>query len=314
MILRPTDFLNLRLATYKTLIRPDCGARDPKMFSVSTTGIFVNGADAGNYLNMGNPDLRNADVWNYEIQTQFHGNDIGQFSIDAFYKDIDGFVQATNGIELSGANTVNSLGINWSTYPTKYPFDRNSYYNLYTYFNLPKSTRMWGFEIEHEASFRYLPGFLKNIVLNYNLTFLRSETWGLDVTQIANTAAMDSMIYKKQALNDMPRFLANVSLGYDIDGCSLRISYFYQGEYPVDNVFFYGCPINENRFSRLDIAVKQQLLRNVSIVLNANNLTNAKQDASCKASFGAYPTSAPWQPFMTYRYGMNFSFGVRLDL
>jgi TonB-dependent receptor len=309
MILRPTDFLAVRLATYKTLIRPDCAARVPKIFRLSAPG--------GNpgYLNMGNPDLKNADVWNYELQTEFHGNDIGQFSIDAFYKDIDGFVQATNGIQPSSANTVNSLGINWNSYPITFPFRKTDRYYLYTYFNSSKPTRIWGFEIEHEANFRYLPGILKNIVLNYNLTFLRSETWGLDIMQIATTTAMDSIIYKKQSLDDMPRFFANVNLGYDIDGFSVRISYFYQGDYSVDNVYYYGFQIKENKFSRLDIAVKQQVLRNVSIVLNANNLTNSKEDASYqRPPTGVPPTSAPWTPFMAYRYGVNFDFGIGIDL
>ena len=44
---------------------------------------------------------------------------------------------------------------------------------------------------------------------------------------------MDVISYKKQRLSDMPEFLANVILGYDINGFSFRISYFYQGEYPI---------------------------------------------------------------------------------
>ncbi|MGA9292624.1 MAG: carboxypeptidase-like regulatory domain-containing protein, partial [Ignavibacteriaceae bacterium] len=232
MILKPANFLTVCLAAYKTLIRPDAGTRIPKIFS------------SGNILDMGNPDLANANVWNYELQTQFYGNDIGQFSINAFYKNIDGLVQSTNGIQFFGSNTIDSLGIHWSSYPIQYPFSKNSSYLLYTNFNSQKPTRIWGFEVEHRASFRYLPGLLKNIVLNYNLTLLRSETWTLDVTQIETSQTLDVLSYKKQKLSDMPEFLANVNLGYDIDGFSIRISYFYQGEYSVDNYF--EIPLNEN--------------------------------------------------------------------
>ena len=116
------------------------------------------GGSGGNYLNMGNPDLKNADVWNYEFQTQFYGNDIGQFSINAFYKNIEGMVQETNGIRLFGANTLDSLGINFSSYPIQYPFNRNFSYYLFTYFNSPKPTRIWGFEIEHQVKFQISPG------------------------------------------------------------------------------------------------------------------------------------------------------------
>ena len=308
MILKPANFLNIRLATYKTLIRPDAYARRPNIFS---TVLPPGNNSIGNYLNMGNPGLENADVWNYEFQIQFYGNDIGQFSINAFYKNIDGLVQATNGIQLFGANTIDSLGINWSSYPVKYPFNKNDTYKLYTYFNSPKPTRIWGFEVEHQANFRYLPEPLKNIVLNYNLTFLRSETWTLNVTQIETSQAIDVISYKKQRLSDMPEFLANVNLGYDIDGFSFRISYFYQGEYPID--YYHGLQMKENKFSRLDIAARQKLFGNISVILGLNNITNSEEEASNEPLAFFYGTGSPWQTAQDYRLGMNFDFGVRVD-
>ncbi len=315
MILEPTDFLTLRLAAYKTLIRPDCNARMPKFFSIAVQGSTQNGADAGNYLSMGNPDLKNADVWNYELQTQFSGNGIGQLSIHAFYKDIEGMVQETNGIQLSGAAPLDSLGINWSSYPVHYPFNKNSYYNVFTYFNSPKPTRIWGFEIEHQANFRYLPEPLNNIILNYNLTFLRSEIWALDVMNIATTGNYSVLSYSKQKLNDMPEFFANVILGYDIKGFSIRISYFYQGEYPISDNYWDNHQIEENKFSRLDIALKQQLLKNVSLILNLNNITNSKEEALIsRIPNQAYSIPLSWQTAQAYRNGVNFDFGVRVEL
>ncbi len=312
MILKPANFLNIRLAAYKTLIRPDISARMPKIFAAHVDGISLNGVDAGNYLSMGNPGLENADVWNYEFQVQFYGNDIGQFGINAFYKNIDGLVQATNGIQLFAASTMDSLRINWSSYPIKYPFNKTSAYKLYTYFNSPKPTSIWGFEVEHRANFRYLPGLFKNIFLNYNLAFLRSETWTLDVTQIETSNTIDVVSYNKQRISDMPEFLANVNLGYDIDGFSFRISYFYQGEYPINN--YLGLQIKENKLSRLDIVIRQQILRNISIILNANNITNSEEEASYRRSELFYGPGSQWQTAQDYRLGMNFEFGVRFDL
>ncbi len=309
MILKPVDFLNLRMAAYKTLIRPDAYARRPNIFS---TSLQPGNDNTGNYLNMGNPDLENADVWNYEFQIQFYGNDIGEFSINAFYKNIDGLVQATNGIQLFGENTIDSLGINWSSYQVKYPYNKNSTYKLYTYFNSPKPTRVWGFEVEHQANFRYLPGLLKNIVLNYNLSLLRSETWTLDVSQIETDQTIDVISYKKQKLSDMPEFFVNVILGYDIEGFSFRISYFYQGEYPIDN--YPGIQIRENKLSRLDIAIQQQIFQNIFIVLEANNITNSVEEVSYQPSPVSYGSGAPWQTAQEYRLGTNYNFGVRVDL
>ena len=314
MILKPTDFLTLRLAVYKTFIRPDCIARMPKFFTIAVQGIYTNGADAGNYLSMGNPDLKNADVWNYELQTQFYGNGIGQLNINAFYKDIEGMVQETNGVQLSGAGPLDSLGIHWSSYPVHYPFNKNSYYYVFTCFNSPKPTRIWGFEIEHQANFRYLPEPLKNIILNYNLTFLRSETWVLDAMNIATTGDSSIISHTKQKLNTMPEFLANVILGYDIKGFSFRISYFYRGEYPMPDTYRDFYQIEGNKFSRMDIALKQQLWNNVSIILTLNNITNSTEETLYKFSVVQFSPTGVWQTAQAYRNGMDFDFGVRIEL
>ena len=312
MFIQPADFLNLRMATYKTLIRPDCYARMPKVLSVAVSGFGQNGASSGNYLNIGNPDLKNADVWNYEFQTQFHGNGIGLFSINAFLKNINGMQQEINGTEISGISTLESLGINWDSLPANYPFKKNSYYYLYTYFNSAKPTRIWGFEIEHQANFRYLPWLFKNIVLNYNLTFLRSETWKFDLTKIATTTTQYLIADKIAKLDNVPEFFANVILGYDIKGFSFRISYFYQDIYPLEN--FYSNEVKENELSRLDIALRQQIIRKISIILNLNNITNTKEETIMVIPGSKYNPVEKSETLQAYRYGMNVDFGVMVNL
>ena len=300
MILKPTGFLNLRLAAYKTLIRPDISARIPRFFS------FAELTNSFRSLYMGNPDLKNANVWNYEFQTQFYEDNIGQFSVNAFYKNIKGMQQSTSGIVLLGPSTMDSIGINYRDFPRNYPFSFNTDYNLYTYYNLSKPTRIWGFEIEHQANFRYLPGLLKNIILNYNFTFLRSESWTLGSSKVATNGTLIILLDKKQKLYDMPEFFANVILGYDIKGFSFRISYFYQDGHPVYDTNY--DQIVENKFSRLDIAVRQEILENFFIIFNLNNITDFKEEAIDNYVYGET------EPAQTYRSGMNIDFGIGIDL
>ncbi len=303
MILKPSDFLKLRLAVYKTLIRPDISARIPKFFSVSFWGDF---------LNMGNPDLKNSDVLNYEFQTQFYGKTIGLLSINAFYKDIEGMQQATNGFLISGKKDIEALGISWSSLPSNFPFGNNSF-NLYTYFNSPKPTRIWGFEIEHQANSWFLPGFLKNIILNYNFTFLNSETWALDIKRIYSATTQYLLLNNKQRLSDMSNFLANVTLGYDIKGLSFKISYFYQNGYLIlddyNRIDFTRLQLMKNKLSNLDILVRQQILKNIFFYLNLNNITNSKEETLYKIF-----NLQTWRTAQAYRYGMNVNFGIVIDL
>ncbi len=314
MILRLSDFLNLRLSAYKTLIRPDISARMPRFFAAHIDGIGYNGADAGNYLNMGNPDLKNSDVWNYEIQTQFYGKGIGLFSIGTFYKEIKEMVQATNGIQLSGSNTIDSLGINLSSLPCNFPFNENSYYQLYTYYQGPRPARIWGFEIEHQANFRYLPGLLKNIILNYNLTFLRAETWTLDVLHLMTTTSIDILSYNKQKPDNMPEFFANVILGYDFKGFSFRVSYFYRNGYSVLDNYMNVLQAKEDNYRRLDIALRQEILNNFYVILNLNNITDSEEETLIGNVPNQYEPVVAWKTNQAYRNGFNFNFGIGIDL
>ncbi len=88
VLIRPTDFLNVRLAAYQALARPNFNYRLPKLVAYQGSGAN---------LHIGNPGLEDAVAWNYEIQTQFYGGDIGLFSVSAFYKNIKNMFQYING-------------------------------------------------------------------------------------------------------------------------------------------------------------------------------------------------------------------------
>src|SRR5690606_10391975 len=52
----------------------------------------------------------------------------------------------------------------------------NGTYQLTIPYNSPEPSRVWGFELEHQINFTFLPGLLKYIVLSYNASIVRSET------------------------------------------------------------------------------------------------------------------------------------------
>ena len=142
--------------------------------------------------------------------------------------------------------------------------------------------------------------------MNYNFTFLRSESWTLGSSKVATNRTLIILLDKKQKLYDMPEFFANVILGYDIKGFSFRISYFYQDGHPVYDTNY--DQIVENKFSRLDIAVRQEILENFFIIFNLNNITDFKEEAIDNYVYGET------EPAQTYRSGMNIDFGIGIDL
>lgn len=310
---RPTDFMNLRLAAFRSLARPDFNNRLEKFLAVK--------ANTGT-LTAGNPHLVAAKAWNYEVNTSFFGSDIGLVSVSAFYKDISDMYHMYNQVRTKGSRLLDSLGIQWGN-PFE-PHDSSSFVYFLTYpFNSSRPTKVWGLEFEHQANLNFLPGILSNFVLNYNFSFIRSETYQVFYKTRKDSVFVpdpefggvwikfdvDEVYDAKTRLENQPEFFANVALGYDIDGFSGRLSFFHQGEYTRTFTARSRGDIIVGSFSRLDLSLKQKITDNISIMLNLMNLTNAEEPTA--ALYG----ETGWDlPRTRDRYGMSGVFGVRVEL
>ncbi len=304
---KPTDFLNIRLAVYKALARPDFNNRLNTYFAwrPAATG-------ATKQLIIGNPTLRTAQAWNYEINTSFYGNEIGLISISGFYKQIDDMYHMLSGLNTEGNTMIQSVGLDWKTLHT-------GTYALTVPYNSPKPTKVWGIEFEHQMNFGFLPGLLKNIVLSYNISAVRSETWiiasRIDTVQYFQPPFpfpfyryVEVPIHVKRQLENQPKLFGNISLGYDIGGFSGRISLFHQSEY---NLSFSPSGRGDaiiNPYTRLDLALKQKVTDYLSVMLNISNLTNIKEENSIYNRVNEYKILNTSE-----RYGLTADFGVKID-
>ena len=309
-IFRPAEFVNIRMAAYQAIARPDFSDR---LFK------FVARSASGNTLNIGNTNLKNAVAWNYEIQSQFFSNDIGLFSVSAFFKDIKNmFHQINSGVNFSGKGVLDSLGVEL----VAFPFDKNAFYQFTYPYNSTQPTRVWGFEVEHQASFDFLPGALKNIVLNYNFTIVRSATWAatsrvdnyVDSTflfgrWIYTKGSKNVLFEKKQKLEQQPEFFGNASLGYDIGGFSFRVSVFYQGSYNYTFSANQRSDVVQDSYTKWDVTLKQQITNKLSVQLNLNNITNSPDSRTVANRLTGWMLQD-----VSNKYGMTADLGVRLEL
>ncbi len=301
-----TDFMNIRVAAYRALARPDFNMRLNTYFAWRPAAVGGN-----KQLIVGNPVLKTAKAWNYEINTSFYGNKIGLFTISAFYKEITDMYHMLNQINTTGNTLFDALGLKTRTLHT-------GTYQLTVPYNSPNASKVWGFELEHQINFTYFPGLLKYIVLSYNASIIRSETylWGSKTdTSISIIGGIPFPSYKehayvyKQQLEDQPKFFANISLGYDIAGFSGRVSLFHQSEY-----FSSFSPSGRSDrvirgYDRIDLALKQKITDYISLQLDVNNLTNLKDDNLLYDRVDLYKVLRTSQ-----QYGITADFGVRVDL
>jgi TonB-dependent receptor len=309
LAIRPTGFWGLRLAAYKALARPDFNYR-LNMFVAQKSGVFT--GTTGNGLYIGNPGLQAAKAWNFEINNSFYDGYYGLFSFSAFYKDIKDMFHLIDGLTMDQDFALDSLGISYiNPYPAPYTL-------TYPY-NSSKPTHVWGFEAEVQTSLRYLPdflpGFLKNFILNGNMSIIRSETYILQnyLILVPRPPFPPGIIHKlketKQKLEAQPSFFGNLAIGYDIGGFSARLSVFYQGRYNRSFSPLGEDDVVQDSFTRLDLAIRQQINNHFSVFMNVNNFLNAKEGESHlnrRMGFEKVTSRQSW--------GITGDMGIRVEL
>jgi TonB-dependent receptor len=316
---RPSDFLTVRLAGYRALARPDYNFRIPRFELVSGTPTPIT---------LGNPDLKDTKAWNFEVNTQVYGNRIGLVSVSAFYKKIDDLYHEMEGVRISHGfdSLLTALGMKWQTVePYKTLIAKNNNYSVFVPYNSNRPSYAWGFEFEHQINFGFLPGYLRNITLTYNASITRSETYIIqsvskqdsiwqvnprtgDSVRVPGVPYNTAIDVKRQSENQ-PKFYGNAALGYDIGGFSGRVSVFYQGEYVQQYSTDGQSDTHVDSFTKWDLALKQEIFRNVSLFLNVNNFTN-RQETTSRVN-----VIRDWHlPRRADLYGVTWDFGVRVLL
>ena len=309
LTVRPTDWAIVRLAAYRALLRPDFNLRLEKFVSQGGGGALS--------LLLGNSQLKTAKAWNYELNTSFFGPSFGLISASVYYKEINDLFHMLDTASTIGNSIIDQLGIAWRT-------PHAGAYSLSAPYTSTRPTKVWGFEFEHQVNLNFLPGLLKNIVLTYNASVVRSETYVISTdtfrvyvkqgtglpppydsvtVPITNTKTIE----RKQKLENQPEFYGNIAIGYDIGGFSSRLSLFHQSEY---NFSFSASGITDrvvNSFTRLDLALKQQITDYLSVMLNIHNLTNTDESSSLyNRQQGRKLISS------SESYGLTADLGVRL--
>jgi TonB-dependent receptor len=312
LIVRPTSFLNVRLASYKAVVRPDFNHRLPTYVADNS----ISGSIPFPFVFLGNPNLKNATAWNYELNLQFYGNDIGLISMSGYYKEIKDEVRYLEKVKIFDKSISDSLGI---TYRNDEPPFSTSYELNYP-FNSDKVSKVWGFEFEHQANFRFLPGFFRNIVLDYNFSIVKTEGYypaeAYRTDSIFNPAfgfwvknTTPYPIEVKTGLKDSPELFGNIALGYDVNGFSIRLSYFFQERYFTKYTSDRRTDIFMERYGRLDLSIKQKISKNILVGFNVNNLNNIEEREYVRNQLKG------WEyPRSRFGYGTSADLWLRLML
>jgi outer membrane receptor protein involved in Fe transport len=247
----------------------------------------------------------------------FYKSKSGLVTVGAFRKNIENFIYKrtailTNGTDTDPANF--NLSHTVAGYTITYP--RNN----------PAKSFINGLEIEGQTNFSWAPQPFSGIVLSGNLTLMHSQS-SYQATLFQNipnpnfgkidpvTRTLDRrrniLTNKDTAYVDrlvkQPSFLANVSLGYDIRGFSVRLSFSHQANILNEPQIRPDGADKEvtMAFSRWDLQIKQKLHKRLSLFFNMTNIFN-RPDRSIREVTGYYSS-------VEY-YGMGANLGIKLDI
>ncbi len=244
---KPTSWFDVRMATTKTLSRPN-------YFNLVPWERIRNSEST---IERGNPDLKNTSAWNYDLYLSFY-NKVGLLTIGGFYKELD-------NIDYIRSSRITS--------PGKY-FG----YTIIQPVNAQDVSTVKGIEVEIQTNFRFLPSPWNGILIGANFSIMDSKTYYplFDIGRDPQTGF--AYIIDTVRIGPMPgqaEKLANLSIGYERKKFSTRLSMVYQGE----SLAFVGTRKELDGYTdqlfRMDFVMQQKFGKGWRVYLNLNNLTNS---------------------------------------
>ncbi|PNW29487.1 TonB-dependent receptor [Formosa algae] len=189
---------------------------------------------------LGNPDLDPTTSMNFDIMAEHYFSSVGLLSGGVFYKDIQDFIYT-------------------------YQYENTDGYEVYQPFNGDEAS-VFGFEAAFQRQLDFLPGFLKNLNIYLNYTYLKSDASGIRNEDGEERNDLDLP-------NTAPNMF-NGSLGYTNKYFSLRLSANYSDAY-IDEI---GGRAFEDRYYDeqffLDFNARANLTKQLSLYVDVNNITN----------------------------------------
>lgn len=281
----PVPWLQIHLAYTNTLAYPDFSAITPEM------QVGLNTVNWHNYL------LKPAHSANYDAVVSMYNNTIGLLSIDGFLKHINNLIFSTSPYVLD---------------PSMYP-GIPTYavgYQIFTSLNNPYPVDVVGVEMDWQTHFWYLPGPLSGLVLSANYTHIFSKAKYPRpelkiISQYPYQAVVVDTFYTARLL-DQPNDIANLALGYDYRGFSIRVSMLYEANVFSAVNFWPELRSYTAAYLRWDLAVNQRLpWSGLDVYMDLNNLNSARDiQVNAGSSF----------PEAEQHYGMTADLGVRVQI
>ncbi|UYQ94648.1 TonB-dependent receptor [Chitinophaga horti] len=241
-------------------------------------------------LSAGNPNLKAAYAWNFDVMGEYYFKSVGILSGGVFYKNIKDFIYVYRDQQYNTAkyaadypDLTNPIpaGDNWV-----YKQSRNG-----------DNVKVYGFEVALQRQLDFLPGALKGLGMYANYTYTKSKADG--IYNADGDKRTDVM------LPGTAPHMFNVSLSFENKRFTARVSGNYTAAY-LDELG--GDDFSDRFYDKqffLDANASYKIANHWRIFAEANNLTNQSlryyQGISSRTMQDEY-------------YRPRYNFGVKFDL
>jgi TonB-dependent receptor len=287
---KPLTWFDLRLSYTNALAYPDYNAIVPRI-DVSSSGFIA----------WNNSRLVPSRSRNYDAYASFYHNAIGLLTVGGFLKEIDNLIYGWS-FYVTNQEVLPYLPAGLTT-----SFTPIGTYQIGTYVNDPYRIRDWGIEVDWQTHFWYLPRPLDGLVFSINYSRLMSQAEypytdnqrvGRQIVYI-DTSFVDRLLFQ-------PDNIVNLSIGYDYEGFSLRVSMLYQDDVFTGPNYWPQLRTTTAAYRRWDVSLKQTLpWFGLQVYGEFNNLNGAKDVRLIRGS--GYPQSQQ-------SYGPTMTLGLRSRL
>ena len=251
-----TDDLVLRVAGYRSLVRPKFGQLAPRF----TTEINDDDEIEGEF---GNPDLAPYKAWNADLSVEYYFSGNGALTAALFYKKVSDYIVEVN-YEAEDLNDNDTID----------PAERLVYRGIaFDEAVIPlngDSAEIWGAEFGFSQQWTMLPAPFDGLLtqLNYTYTDAKGDVPDEGVGELGVVGAIREINLPQTA-----RHTVNGVIGYEKGPISLRLAGTYRDKY-LDEL---GGSVEEDRMIdshfQLDLSAKYRATDNVQFFYEWINIT-----------------------------------------
>lgn len=257
-----SDTLILRLASYKTFVRPQ-----PRNLSPASAVIAT---DQGFAITYGGYDLTPFTAWSHDVSLEWYNRSGGMVSLDAYRKDIRNLATVENRLEKLCPADATAFGLGHLTIHGDQCLSdilvggKPAVITATGNFNQERPLRVTGLEFSLQQNLDFLSGFWRNFggVINYSLTRLEGRNPDGSPAILPGVSARSY----------------NVIGYYETKRLGVRVVYNYRDEYILSGLnSFTGGTSRVKARGQIDSSIAFAVNERLNLTVDVYNLTNARR-------------------------------------